>query len=171
MRDKANTTDRNLRPGSTAKTPESHPLGIGVGAAVGGAAGVAGAAATGAAMGTTTGPVGAVAGAAIGAVVGGWVGKDLAAQFNPNTEEQYWRDNYSACPYVQEGDHFEQFAPAYRYGWESYKKHVGRKFEDVEDDLGRDWETAKGKSRLAWDGAKQATRDAWDHMAGKFHKS
>ena len=59
---------------------------------------------------------------------------------------------------------YDEYAPAYRYGWESRSKYQGRKFDEVESDLGRDWDRAKGRSRLGWENAKQATRDAWHRV-------
>jgi len=171
MISKLKPSDMNKSADPAKKSAASHPIGTGIGAAAGAAAGVVGAAATGAAMGTTTGPIGAAAGAAIGAAVGGLVGKDLAEQFDSSDEESYWRDNYATRPYVRKGDHFEEYAPAYRYGWESYNRHVGRKFDDNEIDLQRGWDDVKGKSRLTWEQARQASRDAWNRIASRVDKN
>jgi hypothetical protein len=140
-------------------TPGAHPVGVGVGAVGGGAA-------VGAAGGMIAGPVGAVAGAAIGAVVGGLAGKVAAEAVNPTIETKFWRDSYASRPYADTKLGYEPFAPAYRYGWESYGRHGGDNttFESVEADLGRGWDQARGESRLAWNQAKSATRDAWDRV-------
>jgi hypothetical protein len=115
-------------------------------------------------MGTVAGPVGTAVGAAIGAVAGGLIGKGVAEGINPTAEEAYWRENYSSRPYVNKGASYDEYAPAYRYGWESRARHSGRNFQDVEPDLSRDWDRARGKSRLKWDQAKLATRDAWERI-------
>ena len=91
--------------------PGSHPVGTGIGAAGGGAAGTA--------IGSAAGPVGTVAGAVIGDVAGGLAGKGVAEQIDPTAEEEYWRVNYKTRSYVPSGATYDQFAPAYRYGWES----------------------------------------------------
>ena len=156
------TPERN--PDPITEAPGSHPVGTGVGAAAGGAATMGAAVAAGAAMGTAVGPVGTAIGAAVGAVAGGLVGKGVAEQVNPTVEETYWRENFASRPYVTEGAAHEDFAPAYRYGWESRARYPDKTFDDVELDLKRDWEREKGESRLTWVDAKPAVRDAWDRV-------
>ena len=138
--------------------PGSHPVGTGVGAALGGAA-------AGAAAGTVAaGPVGTLVGSAAGAVAGGLAGKGVAEAVDPTAEDAYWRDNYSTRPYYQSGESYDDYGPAYRYGWESRQRYSGKRYEDVEQDLGRDWDNTKGNSRLNWERAKHASRDAWHRV-------
>src|SRR5439155_23230373 len=160
---RSNDPDRN--PDPITKAPGAHPLGTGVGAAAGGAAGIGGAIAAGAAMGTAAGPIGTATGAAIGAVVGGLVGKGVAEGINPTEEHNYWRSTYRSRPYVQADAPYDEFAPAYQYGWESQQRYTGQRWEDVEAELGRDWESKRGKSSLSWGQAKTAARDAWDRVS------
>ena len=75
-------------------------------------------------------------------------------------DDNAWRSSFSARPYAA-GASYDDFSPAYRYGWESRNRYQGRSFEDVQNDLERGWEKAKGKSRLTWEKAKLAARDAW----------
>jgi hypothetical protein len=138
------------------KAPGAHPVGVGVGAAGGGAAG--------AAIGAVAGPVGAVVGGAVGAIAGGLAGKGVAEGVNPTVEDEYWRQNYKNRPYIDQGADYEAYRPAYRYGWESYGRYQGRKFDEVEPDLSRDWETRQSGSTLGWNKAKLAVRDAWDRV-------
>ena len=135
--------------------PGSHPIGTGVGAAGGGAAG--------AAIGSVAGPVGTVAGAVIGAVAGGLAGKGVAEQIDPTAEEAYWRENHKTRPYAKSTT-YDEYAPAYRYGWESRQRHAGKNFDEIETDLARDWETRRGPSGLSWQNARHATRDAWERI-------
>lgn len=158
------TNDPAKNPDPITKAPGSHPLGTGVGAAAGGLAGVAGAAAIGAAAGTVVGPVGTAIGAAAGAIAGGLAGKGVAEQVNPTEEENYWRENYRTRPYVDSSSQYDEYGPAYRYGWESRGKYADRRFDDVESELGQNWERVKGQSKLNWERAKQASRDAWDRV-------
>lgn len=158
------TNDPKSNPDPITKAPGSHPIGTGLGAAAGGAAGVGGAIAAGAALGTAIGPVGTAVGAAIGAVVGGLAGKGVAEEVNPTVEHDYWRKNYTSRPYVTSGTSYEEYSPAYQYGWEARSKSGKHTFEDAESDLGRDWDRVKGASRLKWEQAKQAARDAWHHV-------
>ena len=149
--------DKDLNRDPITGAPGSHPVGTGLGAAGGGAAG----AAIGGAVG---GPVGAVVGAGVGAVVGGMTGKGAAELVNPTVEDAYWRDNFMSRPYYTAGDTYEVYRPAYQYGWESYPKYVGRKFDDVESELRTNWEKTKDSASLTWDRAKNATRDAWHRV-------
>lgn len=147
--------DANLDPITGA--PGSHPIGTGLGAAGGGT--------TGALIGAMVGgPVGAVVGAAVGSVAGGLAGKEVAEVANPTVEEAYWRENYASRPYATPGSMYDEYAPAYRYGWESRTRHTGRSFEDVERDLELGWGEARGNSTLAWAAARAATHDAWHRI-------
>ncbi|HUB27082.1 MAG TPA: hypothetical protein VL992_16775 [Tepidisphaeraceae bacterium] len=80
-------------------------------------------------------------------------------------EERYWRSRFSARPYVIIGSSYDEYGPAYRYGWEAFRRHRGKTFEQVESDLRQAWDGVKGKSKLVWSLAKHAVRDAWDRVA------
>jgi hypothetical protein len=155
-------------PDAITGAPGSHPVGTGVGAAGGGTAGVLAGAAIGAAMSGPAAPIGGAIGAVVGAVAGGLAGKGIAESVNPTEEDAYWRDNYKTRPYYQSGQSYDEYAPAYQYGWESRGKYQGKKFDDVESDLGQDWDSNKGRSSFSWDKAKVATRDAWHRVESKL---
>ena len=136
-------------------TPGAHPMGTGVGAA--------GAGAAGAAIGTAVGgPVGGLVGAVAGAVAGGLAGKGAAEKANPTHEEIYWRENYTRQTFVEKTRPYDDYAPAFRTGYEGYTRYTGKRFDQVQSDLQRDYEKMRGKSSLAWDKAKHATRAAWE---------
>jgi len=161
---KAEKRDENRDP--LSGTHGAHPVGTGVGAATGG---IAAGAATGAVVGTMAGPVGTLAGAAIGAaagaVVGGLAGKGVAEEINPTIEHNYWRINYVSRPYAKSGVAYDEYAPAYQYGWESYARYDGKQFVEVESKLESGWNSARGKSKLGWNHAKDAVRDSWDRVS------
>ena len=161
-RDRNTNPDANRDPITGA--PGSHPAGTAAGATVGGL----GAAAVGAAIGSVVPGIGTAVGGVIGAVVGaaggGVAGHEIAESINPTVEDAYWRENYKTRPYVSSNDSYDDYAPAYRYGWESRSRNAGRRFSDVEDDLSRGWDKAKANSRLGWENAKAATRDAWTRI-------
>jgi hypothetical protein len=148
----ANSCDANRDPLSGA--PGAHPVGVGTGAAGGGIAG----AVIGAAVG---GPIGAAVGAVAGTVAGGLAGKGAAEAINPTAEHAYWRAEYAKRPYFTPGLAYEQYGPAYQYGWESRASNKGKAFKDVETQLARDWESRRGESTLNWNHVKDATHDAW----------
>ncbi len=135
--------------------PGAHPVGVGVGAAAAGAA-------VGAVGGAMGGPIGAAVGAVVGGLAGGLAGKDVAEHIDPTEQDAYWRENYANRSYYDEGTSYDDYAPAYRYGWESRTRHEGKNWNDVEADLKQGWNTSKANSSLTWDRAHQATRDAWD---------
>ncbi len=95
-----------------------------------------------------------------------WPGKATAEAVNTTIETKYWRETHSSMPYSQTSYGYEEFAPAYQYGWESFGRRGAdsQTFDSVEADLGRGWDRAKGSSRLGWDQAKSATRDAWERV-------
>ncbi len=134
--------------------PGAHPMGVGTGAVGGGIAG----AVIGGAVG---GPIGAGVGAVVGVVSGGLAGKSAAEAINPTAEHEFWRTEYRNRPYFNQESLYEEFGPAYQYGWESYANHKGKKFKDIEPQLGRHWESSRGQSKLSWNHAKGATHDAW----------
>jgi hypothetical protein len=138
--------------------PGSHPVGTGVGSAGGAAAG----AAVGAVVG---GPVGAVVGGAIGAVAGGAAGHTAGEALDPTVEASYWRENFKRRPYYRSGSEFDDYEPAYRYGWESatLPENRNRRFDEAERDLERGWSTRAG-GKQAWGEVRDATRDAWDRV-------
>lgn len=138
-----------------SKVLGTHPVGTAVG-------GVAGAAVAGAAVGSAAGPIGAAVGAAIGAAAGGMTGKLVADLVDPQMEDAYWRKNWSDRKYIDGGFTYDQdYAPAYRYGVQSFMRQPDRRFDEVEPDLSAGWGEVRGESRLDWDRARHASQDAW----------
>jgi uncharacterized protein (TIGR02284 family) len=130
----------------------SHPVGTGAGA-VGGAL-------AGAAVGSAVGPAGMALGGAVGAVVGALAGHAAAAAFNPEAEEQHWRENYEQEPYYEAGRSFDDYAPAYRLGATGRFRY--EEWELAEPQLRSQWESSRGESPLDWERAQPASRAAWE---------
>jgi hypothetical protein len=149
---------------TASANPSQHPIAVGVGAVGAGAA-------AGALGGALGGPVGAVAGAVVGAVAGGLAGKATAEVIDPEIETRYWRESFSTRGNVDRAIKFEEYAPAYQYGWESFGRQTTShsKFDAIEGDLRSGWDKAKGTSRLTWDQAKEASRDAWNRVQLAAH--
>jgi len=164
MQNTDNNLDRDANRDPLTGTSGAHPIGVGLGAVLGGAA-------AGAATGTIAGPVGTVVGAAVGAVVGGLAGKGVAELVDPTREDAYWRENYTARPYVYSGAPYNDYGPAYRYGTDAYVRQPGRSFEDSEAELARDWDKARGTSTLAWARAKNASSDAWHRVSNSIERA
>lgn len=157
-------TPGNSNPDAITGAPGSHPVGTAIGAT--------GGAAAGAVVGMLAGPVGAVVGGVVGAVAGGLAGKGAAEIVDPTIEDTYWRTTYTTVPYfVKDGNFtYEDYGPAYRYGWESRSRHAGRKFEEIETDLASKWDSAKGSSRLVWTDAKGAVHAAWTRVSNTVER-
>jgi hypothetical protein len=130
--------------------------------------GTASGAATGAAIGAIGGPVGAVIGAVAGGVIGGLAGGAVAESIDPRAESEYWEKHYRDRPYVEAGT-FEDFGPAYQYGWQALGQHAGKSFDEVEPHLEAGWDTARGTSSLEWGRARHAARDAWERLHRLSH--
>jgi len=135
--------------------PGAHPIGVGVGAAAGGMA-------VGAAVGVVAGPLGMAVGAALGAIAGGLVGKSAGELVDPTVDGAYWAQSWHARPYVKPEATYDDYAPAYVYGVDQFKRYGDRAFDDMAVDLGAGWESVRGSSRLNWEEASHATRDAWE---------
>lgn len=136
---------------------KDHNIGSGTGAAAG--------ALTGAVIGTTVaGPVGSMVGAAIGGIVGSKAGDSIAEAVNPTEYEDHFRKSYSSADYYKPDRDWNDYQPAYKYGYDTYGQNRGRDFDSVEPQLERDWDTRRGDSRLAWSDARNAVRDGWHHI-------
>lgn len=144
----------DINPDPITGEPGAHPVGVGAGAAGGGIAG----AVVGAAIG---GPIGAGVGAVVGVVSGGLAGKSAAEAIKPTAEHEFWRTQFQGRPYFTHGTPYEQYGPAFQFGWQSYAAHPDKTFNDIEPQLARDWESRRGQSQLSWKHAKGATYDAW----------
>ena len=59
---------------------------------------------------------------------------------------------------------YEHHRPAYRYGVDAGRQHVGRAFHEVEGDLERGWHQARRASDAAWQDMKHAARDAFERV-------
>ena len=128
---------------------------------VGSGAGAVGGALTGAAVGAAAGPVGSLVGAAVGGVLGAKAGDSIAEAVNPTTYNDHFQKTYNSTDYYVADRNWNDYEPAYKYGYDTYGQYKGRRFEDVESDLERGWDKTKANSRLAWADARGAVRDGW----------
>jgi hypothetical protein len=93
-------------------------------------------------------------------------GKGIAESIDPTAEDQNWSENYASRPDYDPSTSYDEYRPAYRYGWESRASPTGRSAQPCPNSsaTGR----ARGQSTLAWERAKHAARDAWDRVAHLF---
>ena len=135
---------------------KDHSIGEGTGAVAG--------AVSGAAIGSAAGPVGTVVGAVVGGVAGAKAGGAIAEAVNPTEYTSHFKNNYQTTSYYNRDRTWDDYSPAYDYGYKTYGKYQGQKFEQVEDKLEREWNEARADSRLAWGEAKGAVRDGWHYI-------
>ena len=135
---------------------KDHSLGAGTGAMAG--------AVTGGAVGSAAGPVGTVVGAVAGGVIGAKAGDSIAEAVNPTDYQDHFKNTYQERPYYKSGREWNDYQPAYQYGYDTYGQYRGQRFEDVETDLERNWASTRNNSKLEWNDAKGAVRDGWHHI-------
>jgi hypothetical protein len=137
---------------------KDHILGTGTAALAGGAAG----AAIGAAIG---GPPGLAVGAAAGGALGAVVGNRASEAADTRQDLGHFQQIFRTMPYYVDGADWHDYAPAYRYGLDTYEQHRGQLLEDVESQLQGGWEAAaRFGSRLQWQQAQPAVRHAWQSL-------
>jgi hypothetical protein len=100
----------------------------------------------------------------VGGVAGGYAGKAVAEAIDPTVEEAYWRENYRNRPYYDTDLEYDEYAPAYRYGWEARGRYHDRTWDDIEPELESGWSSARSSSTLGWAEAREASRDAWNRI-------
>jgi hypothetical protein len=115
-------------------------------------------------MGAEGGPVVAALGAYAGAFVGGYGTAEAPESIDLSGEDAFWREQHCTRPYYKLGTPYEEYQPAYRYGWEARAHFSGRPFEEVAPELERGWSEARGRSHLEWHEALPAIVDAWDRI-------
>lgn len=128
------------------------------------ATGAAIGAVTGATIGAVGGPPGMAIGAALGAAVGGTAGATAAVHTNPSQYNEHFLKLYPSSSYYQPGHDWNDYQPAYEYGYRTYGTHQGRSFDEVEPQLAQQWEAAREGSRLSWEHAREAVRDGWHYI-------
>jgi hypothetical protein len=82
------------------------------------------------------------------------------------SEEAYWREHHSRQPYADKSRSYEDYATAYKIGFEGAGKYTGKDYDEVEQSLATDYENAQPGSAIPWDTARPAARAAWDRLAG-----
>jgi hypothetical protein len=82
------------------------------------------------------------------------------------TEESYWKQNYSRRPYAEAGRDYDYYGPAYRFGYDATDRYEGEAWDDVEPDLQRDWDQYEHRGQSTWQQIKNAVKDAWDRVTG-----
>ena len=73
-----------------------------------------------------------------------------------------YAQHFQKAAYRQDGDAFDDYRPAYRYGTYARGEYADREWDDrLAADLERGWDRFKGSSKLTWERAKHAVADAF----------
>jgi hypothetical protein len=88
-------------------------------------------------------------------------GSDLVPASVYEAQEAHWAANYATRPYVEVGEDYEDYAPAYLYGVFWYHSNPDLPFDAGDADLSKGWDSARGDSALDWPKAKAAVEEAW----------
>ena len=143
---------------------KDHILGSGSAALAGGAAG----AALGGMLG---GPAGLAVGAAAGGALGAVAGHRASEARDPRDDLGHFEQIYWKMPYYAEGHDWHDYAPAYRYGLDTWGSHQGRTMAQMESQLQGGWEAAQRfGSRLDWQQARPAIEHAWHSKDDELRK-
>lgn len=81
--------------------------------------------------------------------------------------DAYWRHHYQSRPYIETGYAYDDYAPAYWMGHDSYRTYGlnhGLTYEQAESYIRSDYERTYGTHRLDWERAKYAIQDAWNRL-------
>ena len=138
---------------------KDHVLGAGSAALAAGAAG----AAIGAAV---AGPPGLAVGAAAGGVLGAVFGNRASEAADSRQDLGHFEQIYRTMPYYIDGCDWHDYAPAYRYGLDTFAQHPGHAIEQVDSQLHNGWESAaRFGSNLTWEQARPAVAHAWQSLS------
>ncbi|MGB3492743.1 MAG: hypothetical protein WBA57_08440 [Elainellaceae cyanobacterium] len=81
--------------------------------------------------------------------------------------DKYWRQSYKSRPYVEDGQDYDLYAPAYGVGYITYAAY-GRdrhmSYEEAEPNIRKTYEQQHGNDGLSWDKAKHAIKDTWNRL-------
>jgi hypothetical protein len=143
--------DRNADP--ITDEPGAHPIETGLGAATAGVAG-------GLLAGAMAGPMAAAVGVAVGAVAGGFAGKSIGEIVDPTAADSWLEDNFRSRPYVKDGDDYQDFRAAYRYGGLAESKFGDAGLDLTDEKLQSEW--ANQGNEMPWVRACDAVKDGYD---------
>ena len=74
-------------------------------------------------------------------------------------DEAFWKERFPSEAYIKDGDSFDDYEPAYRYG-ASLRGEI-EDFDSNEEALRERWERQRGRSRLDWERARFPVKIAW----------
>ena len=80
-------------------------------------------------------------------------------------EEAYWREHHAKQAYAKKELSYDDYAAAYRMGYEGFHNYPGKAYEEIEDDLALNYQRTNAGAALPWDHARHAVRAAWAKLS------
>ena len=80
-------------------------------------------------------------------------------------EEAYWREHHAKQAYAKKELSYDDYAAAYRTGYEGFHNYPGKAYEEIEDELALNYERTKAGAALPWDHARHAVHAAWAKLS------
>lgn len=79
------------------------------------------------------------------------------------TESKYWHDEYPKSAYHGKHKDYALYEPAYKYGYDTYRKNSSKRYEDLNQaELRDNWTSVRGSSTLSWEDAQPAFKDSYN---------
>lgn len=110
------------------------------------------------------GPPGLVLGVVVGVAAGALLGNRMAVAADPDDSAARFKEYYRSMGYYEPGMQWKDYAPAYRYGLETWRTRGGSDFASAEPAMGAHWLKVRGESRLAWGQARGPVEHVWRDM-------
>ncbi|MFL5582126.1 MAG: hypothetical protein ACJ8AO_17305 [Gemmatimonadaceae bacterium] len=86
-------------------------------------------------------------------------------------DDGWWQEHFGELDGLRADRGYEHYEPAFRYGWESAHRHVGRRWDEVEDEVTRGWDERRGNTNPAWEDARGAVRHAFERAMTAFARA
>lgn len=102
-------------------------------------------------------------GGVVSRVIDALTGRERTHRIDRDREDAYWRENFQTQGGLPQGRTYEDYAPAYRTGYEGFSKYErGTRFEDAEPTLQEDYTAAQ--PAVPWTEARSAAQSAWNRV-------
>jgi hypothetical protein len=82
-------------------------------------------------------------------------------------EDEYWRGAFRSRPYSTTESTYDDWRPAYRFGYDCAVRYQGRRWDDaLEEELSSDWDVypERKNQQWSWQRVKDAVRDSWTRL-------
>lgn len=85
---------------------------------------------------------------------------------NDPHKEAYWKERHGEQPFVDKEHSYEDYAHAYRTGFETVQKHRGKNWDEIEEEVALGYEKSQPDDALPWDHVRPVVKTMWDRLSG-----